>query len=142
MSNPDVLVLGAGVAGLWAAHDLARAGLRVEILEARDHVGGRIFSERDPLLKREIELGAEFVHGLAPEIWQPLQEHNLEVTEVDGDLWCFVDGRLEPCSFFRDAERILAALNDLSPDESFPPFLPGVFPRKKTRKPASGLPGM
>jgi monoamine oxidase len=131
MADPDVLILGAGVAGLWAAQDLARAGLRVEILEARDRIGGRVFSERDPTLDREIELGAEFVHGVAPEIWEPLQEHSARVTEVDGDFWCRVDGRLEPCDFFADADHILAALNDRSPDESFSAFLARGFPHEK-----------
>ena len=42
MRMPDVLILGAGAAGLSAAIELARAGLRVEILEARDRIGGRI----------------------------------------------------------------------------------------------------
>ena len=42
----DVVVVGAGVAGLSAAHHLTRAGLRVTVLEASPHVGGRMSTEK------------------------------------------------------------------------------------------------
>ena len=42
----DVLVLGAGIAGLVAAYELHRAGCRVRVLEARDRVGGRCWTLR------------------------------------------------------------------------------------------------
>jgi len=124
----QVLVLGAGVAGLSAAIELARAGLSVEILEARDRIGGRIFTAHDPTLNHAVELGPEFVHGLAPEIWLPVQKYGLKITEVDGDLWCSIDGRLEKCSFFAQAGKILEAMNDDGPDESFLDFLAREFP--------------
>jgi monoamine oxidase len=126
--SPDVLIVGAGVAGLAAAIDLARAGLRVEILEARDRVGGRVYTKQDPTLNHPVELGAEFVHGLAPEIWLPLQKRNIVVTEVDGDLWCSIDGKLQRCNFFGKADKILSAMNDRAADESFLDFLARRFP--------------
>jgi monoamine oxidase len=125
---PDILILGAGVAGLSAAVQLARAGLNVEILEARDRIGGRVFTKLDPTLNHPIELGAEFVHGLPPEIWLPAQQHNLKTIEVDGDLWCSLDGKLQPCNFFRQADKILEEMNDHDPDESFLDFLKRRFP--------------
>src|SRR6185312_16132661 len=131
----DVLIIGAGAAGLSAALELSRAGVRVEILEARDRVGGRMFTLHDAMLNHHIELGAEFVHGLAPEIWLPVQQHNLKVTEVHGDLWCSIDGKLDRCNFFAKADKILSAMDDdfgdqNKSDESFLDFLVRQFPGK------------
>ncbi|HAN23862.1 MAG TPA: putrescine oxidase, partial [Microbacterium ginsengisoli] len=41
----DVVVIGAGAAGLTAAHELRRQGLSVAVLEARDRVGGRLWTD-------------------------------------------------------------------------------------------------
>lgn len=124
----DALIIGAGASGLAAALELARAGLRVEIIEARNRVGGRIFTKHDPALDHAIDLGAEFVHGMSPEIWVPAQRHNLKMTELEGDLWCSLDGKLQPCNFFGKADEILSAMNDREPDESFLHFLARKFP--------------
>ncbi|HZQ18801.1 MAG TPA: NAD(P)/FAD-dependent oxidoreductase [Terriglobales bacterium] len=126
--SADVLIIGAGVAGLRAAIDLARAGMRVEIIEARDRIGGRILTVHDRESNHPIELGAEFVHGMAPEIWLPLQQHDLKATEVDGDLWCSIDGKVQRCNFFAEADKILEEMNDTDADESFLDFLTRRFP--------------
>jgi monoamine oxidase len=52
-------VIGAGLAGLAAADELRRAGIQVEVFEARDRVGGRIWSV--PFAGAVAELGAEFI---------------------------------------------------------------------------------
>jgi monoamine oxidase len=125
---PDVMIFGAGVAGLSAAIELARAGLDVAILEARDRIGGRVFTQIDPTLNHPVELGAEFVHGMSPVIWLPAQQHKLTMIEVRGDLWCSVAGKLQPCNFFAQADQILEKMNDREPDESFLNFLTRSFP--------------
>jgi len=58
MADADVLVVGAGMAGLAAAERLAAAGRRVLVLEARDRIGGRIHTAHDPDLDVPVELGA------------------------------------------------------------------------------------
>jgi protoporphyrinogen oxidase len=97
----DVLVIGAGVAGLNAGRVLAEAGRRVAILEARGRIGGRIWTrpvslENSPL-PIHVELGAEFVHGLPPEIWSLLRQAGLSTFEIDG------------LSFWYDGSRLMAA---------------------------------
>ena len=58
-SAVSVIVVGAGFAGLAAADELARAGVEVEVLEARDRVGGRVWSV--PFAGAVVERGAEFI---------------------------------------------------------------------------------
>jgi monoamine oxidase len=62
----DVIVIGAGVAGLAAAARLGEAGRSVLLLEARDRVGGRVHTRYEPGLAAPVELGAEYIHGHAP----------------------------------------------------------------------------
>lgn len=63
MADVDVLIVGAGVAGLAAARLLGQHGLRCLVLEAADVIGGRLRTARRPGWQIPIELGAEFVHG-------------------------------------------------------------------------------
>jgi monoamine oxidase len=58
----DVVVVGAGVAGLSAARRLAADGHRVIVVEARRRIGGRVHTDRS--WNRPIELGAAWLHGL------------------------------------------------------------------------------
>lgn len=59
---PDVIVIGAGMAGVTAARELVRAGFSVVVVEARERIGGRIWTLRD-FCDGPVEGGAEFVHG-------------------------------------------------------------------------------
>lgn len=79
----DVLVVGAGMAGLGAARALLEHGLRVTVVEARDRVGGRILSHTHAS-GTTVELGAEFVHGRAPELWDLIEEAGVRTIERDG----------------------------------------------------------
>jgi monoamine oxidase len=66
MNHPavyDVIVVGAGAAGLAAAARLGEAGKSVLVLEARDRIGGRMYTRQESELAAPIELGAEFIHG-------------------------------------------------------------------------------
>jgi monoamine oxidase len=62
MRGHHVIVAGAGLAGLTAADELARAGAGVTVVEARDRIGGRVWTSRDGFVAGQHgELGAEFV---------------------------------------------------------------------------------
>lgn len=78
----DVVIVGAGAAGLAALTELDRAGGKVLCLEARDRIGGRVHTQIDPLSPVPLELGAEFIHGRSPEIWDVVRSHRLRVYGV------------------------------------------------------------
>src|SRR5579864_7263185 len=127
----DVMVIGAGIAGLTAAAELTRAGVSVLIVEARDRIGGRIFTQEDSIHHAPIELGAEFVHGRPKEIWDQVRARHLEIAEVEGDGWCVRDGKVAQCDFFSAVDRILQKMDDKQADESFLDFLNREFPVEK-----------
>jgi monoamine oxidase len=119
----DVVIIGAGISGLAAARELGCAGLTVCMLEARDRIGGRIYSAHDPVLDAEIPLGAEFIHGKPEAIWAPLQEAGVQITEAHGTNWCVSGGELRACNFFGQVDSVLKKMDDCLPDESFLDFL-------------------
>jgi monoamine oxidase len=89
----DVVVVGAGFAGLTAARELSRQGLRVHILEARDRIGGRTWLDRR--LGRDLEIGGTWVHWSQPYVWAELKRYGLETTpspEPERAFW-WADGR-------------------------------------------------
>jgi monoamine oxidase len=101
MDRYDVLVLGAGIAGLAAARSLAAAGRRVALIEARGRIGGRIFTDRisrNAGAPVSIELGAEFIHGLPPVTWDLIKEANLSTYELDGTQLSFARGAFQSSS--------------------------------------------
>jgi len=75
----DVVVVGAGFAGLTAARELGSRGLRVAIVEARDRIGGRTFvAEQDG---QRYEIGGTWIHWGQPYVWSELHRYGLPITE-------------------------------------------------------------
>lgn len=91
----DVIVIGAGAAGLAAAAALSRSGRCVEVLEARDRIGGRIWTRLEPGLAAPVELGAEFIHGDSPETYALLRQAGGSAVDTAGEHWSLIDGRLQ-----------------------------------------------
>jgi len=135
----DVIVIGAGAAGLSAARDLLEAGLRVTVLEARDRIGGRILTVHDRRSPVPIELGAEFVHGRAEELQPWLAEAGARVVDITGSRWRTTNGRFRRADDFWDRlDRVMRRLPDQRRrDRSFSAFLaaqPGGRPLALDRR--------
>lgn len=127
----DVIVIGAGVAGLAAAERLGKARLRVLVLEARGRVGGRVWTLPGGAPEAAIELGAEFVHGNPAQLDQYINQHGLKLHEITGQTYCQGRGqRLEPCG--DEGGKIFARLDNLDAasfaDETFEQTLRTRFP--------------
>ncbi|HEU5080888.1 MAG TPA: NAD(P)/FAD-dependent oxidoreductase [Opitutaceae bacterium] len=86
----EVLVIGAGVAGLIAARDLASGGLRVVLLEARGRIGGRMLTRR-PIGDPSVELGPEFVHGENPVLTGLVKESGIQLVDSPAKQWVVSD---------------------------------------------------
>ena len=124
-STVEVVIVGAGVAGLEAARVLRDAGVDVVVLEARERIGGRLFTRRDPTLPVAIELGAEFVHGSAPELREIARDAHLAIVDIDGERWQSTGRSLRPFgNYWKVLESVMAKLDDnRRPDRSFQQFL-------------------
>ena len=118
----EVVVLGAGAAGLAAAAELAQAGRSVLVLEARDRVGGRCWTRRMPGLEVPVELGAEFIHG-EPEVTLALL-HQAGIPAVDStrEQRYLERGRLRSVNGFAEAQRAVGRAS-IHHDLSFARFL-------------------
>ena len=126
MQSLDIAVIGAGVAGLAAADELHRQGLTVAVFEARDRIGGRILTHRDARVPLPIELGAELVHGEAPETGRILRESGRLAIEVEGDTWEAENGRLRRSErHWEQIDRLFKKIDASGPDRSFAEFLAG-----------------
>lgn len=145
----DVLVIGAGAAGLAAALLLTQSGKSVRIIEARDRIGGRIFTQHTQQLDAHrsfpVELGAEFIHGLPPASWSLIREAGLATYELDGGSYCTEQGRLQPCGpEQRDSFEVLRNMADWlqrhpqQPDPSFDDYLRAANVPPQTANRAAG----
>lgn len=125
MRRTEILVVGAGAAGLMAALELSKAGRRVTLLEARDRIGGRIHTLKSGFTN-PVEAGAEFIHGDLPLTLKLVREAGLELKEMEGIFWNADSSSEDPFSSF--GELLTHRLMQLQNDVSLADFLSQNFP--------------
>lgn len=118
-SAGEVLIVGAGIAGLTAGYRLTQKGVPVRILEAQDRTGGRMYSLRDYFPEKQVvELGGELIdtnhesiQALASELGLTLDDFNQDDAALARDVW-FFDGRRYSDAEVVEAFRPIAAKID------------------------------
>ncbi len=130
MKKTEILVIGAGVSGLTAASTLSKLGHEVLVVEARDRIGGRVLTHRDPVTQEPVEEGAEMVHGLAPELLSWI-DPTRDLEERPGEVLKFANAKLEILTNYYDhIHTIIQQLNEpLAEDLSFQEWVHRSPPR-------------
>jgi monoamine oxidase len=118
----DTLIIGGGIAGLTAARLLTEAGQRITLLEARDRIGGRIFTQHTAQFP--VELGAEFVHGRPEEILGLAAEGAVPIVPVQGSFRRKIKGEWADAGhLMEEVDQLFAKLPADEPDQSFQYYL-------------------
>lgn len=120
----DVVVLGAGAAGLAAARVLSQAGVSAIVLEARERVGGRIYTRDDVGLPVPVDLGGEFIHGASETSFALLRSAGAVAVDTQEGAFAFEDGELRDRGDpFTMVEQVMKRARELSEDVSVDEFL-------------------
>ena len=129
MQTTDVLIIGAGAAGLMAAYRLSESGKKVIVLEARNRTGGRIHTISHESFFKHAELGAEFIHGNLPVTLNLLKEANIKYSAASGEMVRYDKGKfINHEGFIENWDLLLKKLNELEQDTDIANFLQTHFP--------------
>jgi monoamine oxidase len=125
----DYIIVGAGAAGLMAARKLVSANHHVKVLEARDRIGGRIYTNQPEGFSHLIEGGAEFLHGEVPLTQALCKEANVRYTPLEGTMYRVEKGQVCKDDFFENEwKTLLEELESLKQDKPLGVVLNEKFP--------------
>ena len=126
------IVIGAGITGLSASLELLKRGWDVVIIEAKDRMGGRIYTIPLKNTTLTVEGGAEFIHGEMPLTTTLLKDANVGWRAAAGNPYRIQDGQLQQQEFFDEEwSLLLQKLKQVRRDMSFADFLQQNFQSEK-----------
>ncbi len=125
----DVIIVGAGAAGLMAMRKLAGKGLKVCLLEAASIPGGRINTKSNLGFSEPVETGAEFINGKLPLTISLLKEANIPFIPVEGEMVTVRNGEwLAEAGPDEHWKKFMAKLKQQETDITIDEFLQENFP--------------
>ncbi|MDB5208999.1 MAG: FAD-dependent oxidoreductase [Flavisolibacter sp.] len=120
----DVIIIGAGAAGMLAALEIALTGRVVAVIEAKDRTGGRIHTINYTGFEKPVEMGAEFVHGDLPTTVNLFEKAGIKKHSATGEAWEYKEGALEKRrDFIEDYDALVKKFKSLNNDISVADFM-------------------
>ena len=130
-----IIIVGAGVAGLYAARELSKAGYKIIITEADKRVGGRIHTLSHGNFNQNVESGAEFVHGKLPITLKLLREADIEYVRVEGEMYQVKNGNWKrQVEMAPHWDELMEKLQELQQDMTIADFLQQYFSEPKYKE--------
>lgn len=127
----DVIIIGAGAAGLTALRNLLEAGNHVCLLEASAVAGGRIATIHEEDFDTPVECGAEFIHGKMPLTLNLLKEAGISYKEVGGQMISVQKGEWQKEEHDEHWDEFMDRLDKLETDLTILEFLDRHFSATK-----------
>lgn len=131
MGNTTVVIVGAGICGLYAAKELLSGSFQVMIIEARDRTGGRIWTDNKKF-KMPVDLGAEFLHGNPPLSLKMIKKLGVETQSAGNRFLEIRNDRVHNPEFDSKVwDKLISDLKKLDHDMPFQTFFDSHFPDEK-----------
>ena len=135
LDKADVMIIGGGASGLAAGKEMAKAGKKVCVLEARNRLGGRINTLNVPGFSTYIEAGAEFVHGDMLATKSLLKEGGIAFKSIEGNYYRIRNGKFQnPKNLLTTISTILSKAGSLEQDMPFSKFLDQYLNEEKFKE--------
>jgi monoamine oxidase len=124
----STIVIGGGAAGLMAAYELSKHNEHVIILEAKNRLGGRIYTINNKDFSLPIEAGAEFIHGKLPLTLSLLNEAGITYHELEGKMFHIEKGKIQKQNKFdKHWDLLIEQMQRLQKDTTLNNFLNTYF---------------